>query len=42
MSGIVIYQSKYGATERYAEWISEETGFDCIETKTARIEEKKI
>lgn len=25
MSGIVIYQSKYGATERYAEWISEET-----------------
>jgi len=38
MSGIVLYQSKYGATKRYADWISEETGFDCIETKGAKIE----
>lgn len=38
MSGIILYQSKYGATKRYADWISEETGFDCIETKRAKIE----
>ena len=41
MSGVVLYQSKYGATKRYADWLSEETGFDCIETKKARIEEIK-
>lgn len=38
MSGVILYQSKYGATERYAKWIMEETGFDCIETKLAKIE----
>ena len=27
MNGIVIYRSKYGAAKRYAEWISERTGF---------------
>lgn len=37
MSGIIIYQSKYGATKKYAEWLSEETGFECIETKKADI-----
>ncbi len=30
--GIIIYQSKYGATKKYAEWLVEMTGFDCIET----------
>lgn len=30
MSGIVIYKSKYGATKKYAEWISEATGFECV------------
>ncbi len=39
MSGIIIYQSKYGATKRYAGWLSEETGFGCIETKKADIKE---
>jgi menaquinone-dependent protoporphyrinogen IX oxidase len=39
VSGIILYQSKYGATKRYAEWISEETGFTCVETKRASIEE---
>jgi menaquinone-dependent protoporphyrinogen IX oxidase len=39
MSGIVIYKSKYGATKRYAEWIAEETGFDCIDVKKAKIDE---
>ena len=41
MSGIILYQSKYGATKKYAEWISEETGFSCVETKKAKIEEVK-
>ena len=27
MNGIVIYRSKYGAARKYAEWISERTGF---------------
>ena len=41
MKGIILYTSKYGATKRYAEWIAEETGFDCIETKKAKIDEVK-
>ncbi len=41
MSGIILYQSKYGATKRYADWLSEETGFRCIETKQASMEEIK-
>lgn len=41
MKGIVLYTSKYGATKRYAEWIAEETGFDCMETKQAKIEDVK-
>ena len=31
MSGIIIYKSKYGASKKYAEWISEETGFQIKE-----------
>ncbi|MDD4234701.1 MAG: flavodoxin domain-containing protein [Bacteroidales bacterium] len=27
MRGLIIYKSKYGSTEEYASWISEETGF---------------
>lgn len=41
MSGVILYQSKYGATKRYADWIAEATGFDCIETKKAKIEDVK-
>lgn len=41
MSGIILYQSKYGATKRYADWLSEETEFDCIETRKAKIEDIK-
>lgn len=33
--GIIIYQSKYGATKKYAGWLHEITGFDCIETPKA-------
>lgn len=35
--GIILYQSKYGATKKYASWLKEETGFDCIETKKANV-----
>lgn len=37
MTGIILYQSKYGATKKYAQWLSEETGFPRIETKKAKI-----
>ena len=35
--GIILYQSKYGATKKYADWLKEETGYDCIETKNAKV-----
>lgn len=35
---IVVYQSKYGATQKYAEWLSEELTCGLIETKQATIE----
>ncbi|SHJ31583.1 flavodoxin domain-containing protein [Pseudobutyrivibrio xylanivorans] len=41
MKGIVIYKSKYGATKRYAQWIAEETGFDIVDVKHAKIEDIK-
>lgn len=36
--GIILYQSKYGATKKYADWLVEETEYDCIETKNAKVE----
>jgi stalled ribosome rescue protein Dom34 len=39
MNGIILYQSKYGATKKYADWISEETGLSCVETKKAVIDD---
>jgi len=36
---VIMYQSKYGATKKYAQWLSEELGCDLMETKTATIEE---
>lgn len=41
MKGIILYKSKYGATKKYAQWISEETGFPCIETNKAKISDVK-
>lgn len=39
MSNIVVmYQSKYGATKKYAEWLGEELSCDLIEIKKANIE----
>ena len=37
--GIILYQSKYGATKKYAEWLAERTGFECVESKKARVSE---
>ena len=39
MKGIILYTSKYGATKKYADWLAEETGFSCIETKKAKVKE---
>ena len=39
MNGVILYQSKYGAAKRYADWLSEETGFPCMETRKADINE---
>ena len=41
MTGIILYTSKYGATKKYADWLAEETGFSCIETRKAKIMELK-
>lgn len=35
--GIIIYQSKYGATKKYVGWLKEQTGFDITETKSANV-----
>lgn len=35
--GIILYQSKYGATEKYAKWLQEKTGFARMETKKASL-----
>ena len=39
MNGVILYQSKYGAAKKYADWLSEETGFPCMETRKADINE---
>lgn len=36
--GIIVYQSKYGATKKYADWLVEMTGFDCIQTPKATVD----
>lgn len=39
MKKIVIYKSKYGATKKYAEWISNELNCEIKEAKTVTLEE---
>ena len=34
-TGIILYQSKYGATKKYAHWLEKELGFVCVEVKEA-------
>ena len=36
MKTIVIYNSQTGFTKRYAEWIAEETGADCLALSAAK------
>lgn len=31
--GIILYKSKYGAAKKYADWLRESTGFDCMEIR---------
>lgn len=37
MNGIILYKSRYGTTKKYAQWLSEETGFEMLETSKAKI-----
>lgn len=38
---VVLYQSKYGATKKYAQWIGQKLGCDVMETKSASIGDVK-
>lgn len=33
MTGLILYQSKYGAAHRYAQWLAGKTGFPLFQTK---------
>lgn len=35
--GIILYQSKYGATKKYVDWLVEKLGYDYVETKDAKV-----
>lgn len=35
--GIILFQSKYGATQKYADWLSHLTGYDCTPMPQADI-----
>lgn len=37
--GIIVYQSKYGATKKYAEWLQAMTDYHCVETSKAAVNE---
>lgn len=39
--GIILYRSKYGAAKRYAEWLTELTGFDCAELPNVALNDVK-
>lgn len=39
--GIILYQSKYGATKKYLDWLVEETEYEYIETRKAKVAELK-
>ena len=39
--GIILFQSKYGATKKYADWLAEKTGYACVETKNANAVDMK-
>lgn len=37
--GIIVYQSKYGATKKYAEWLQAMTDYYCVEASKATVNE---
>ncbi|MCR5082399.1 MAG: flavodoxin domain-containing protein [Parasporobacterium sp.] len=37
--GIILYQSKYGSTKKYAEWLSKATGYICVETSKTKVKD---
>lgn len=37
--GIIVYQSKYGATKKYAQWLQNMTDFCCMEVSKAVVDE---
>lgn len=37
MKGLILFRSKYGATKRYAKWLSEKIGFDVLDVNEADI-----
>lgn len=39
MSGIIFYRSKYGSTKKYADWLSEATGYKAVSIDKADISE---
>ena len=39
--GIILFESKYGATQKYATWLSEMTGFECHKTSSVKAEQLK-
>lgn len=36
--GIILYQSKYGAAEKYAHWLRDMTGFSCLPARGADVD----
>ncbi len=38
-TGIILYQSKYGATKQYAMWLQTITGFDCVQTQNSSLQD---
>lgn len=41
MNTMILYQSKYGATKKYAQWLAEELQCDLLEIKAAKIAQLK-
>ncbi|MCL1880423.1 MAG: flavodoxin domain-containing protein [Actinomycetia bacterium] len=39
MKAIIVYESEYGSTKKYAEWIAAELGCDSVDSKSADVKE---
>ena len=39
MSAIVVYKSKYGSTQTYAQWIAEELGCQAVNAKEVKVQD---